>query len=179
MIGAQIPRICSRSSRDLVLARGSSGLRCGHGLLPAPFDPVACHLRSHRSDIPHLNRSGPPPHASLQMLSFSPSPQHHHSSATTGEVPFPSKATRKYFTHTTPSSKLRITHPYARLYAKKDETKRRRIWNHAHEKLIFSPYELWVLRPTLLPPAFSSPAQINPWRAPQAYDISRQPRGLY
>ncbi|KAF4623472.1 hypothetical protein D9613_001872 [Agrocybe pediades] len=37
---------------------------------------------------------------------------------------------------------IQITHPYARLFAKKDEVKRRKIWNHALEKLIFSPYEL-------------------------------------
>ncbi|KAF8898674.1 hypothetical protein BD779DRAFT_1666474 [Infundibulicybe gibba] len=35
-----------------------------------------------------------------------------------------------------------ITHPYARLNAKRDEVKRRRIWNHTLEKFIFSPYEL-------------------------------------
>ncbi|KAF8912732.1 hypothetical protein CPB84DRAFT_1759355 [Gymnopilus junonius] len=41
--------------------------------------------------------------------------------------------------------KFRIPHPYARLFAKKDETKRRKIWNHVLEKLIFSPYELSTL----------------------------------
>ncbi|TFK41088.1 hypothetical protein BDQ12DRAFT_663963 [Crucibulum laeve] len=40
------------------------------------------------------------------------------------------------------SSKISITHPYARLFAKKDEVKRRKIWNHALEKALFSPYEL-------------------------------------
>ncbi|KAF9531996.1 hypothetical protein CPB83DRAFT_881131 [Crepidotus variabilis] len=35
-----------------------------------------------------------------------------------------------------------IPHPYARLFAKKDEVKRRKIWNHVHEKSIFSPFEL-------------------------------------
>lgn len=34
-----------------------------------------------------------------------------------------------------------IAHPYARLYAKKEE-KRRKIWNHALEKSLFTPYEL-------------------------------------
>ncbi|KDR85065.1 hypothetical protein GALMADRAFT_24833, partial [Galerina marginata CBS 339.88] len=38
--------------------------------------------------------------------------------------------------------KIQIAHPYARLFAKKDEVKRRKIWNHALEKFIFSPYEL-------------------------------------
>ncbi|KAF9453747.1 hypothetical protein P691DRAFT_644437, partial [Macrolepiota fuliginosa MF-IS2] len=45
----------------------------------------------------------------------------------------------------TSSSKLCIAHPYARLFAKKDDTKRRRIWNHALEKTIFNPYELSTL----------------------------------
>lgn len=43
-------------------------------------------------------------------------------------------------------SKLDISHPYARLYAKKEEGKRRKIWNHALEKALFSPYELCVFR---------------------------------
>lgn len=37
-----------------------------------------------------------------------------------------------------------IPHPYARLFAKKDEVKRRKIWNHALEKFFFTPYELSV-----------------------------------
>ncbi|PPQ71338.1 hypothetical protein CVT24_012079 [Panaeolus cyanescens] len=41
-----------------------------------------------------------------------------------------------------PSTKQSHLHnPYARL-AKKEEVKRRRIWNHAFEKAIFTPYEL-------------------------------------
>jgi len=59
---------------------------------------------------------------------------------------------RPYFTQST-SRRLRIAHPYARLLAKKDDTKRRRIWNHALEKFIFNPYELYampVLRQKLL-----------------------------
>jgi len=48
---------------------------------------------------------------------------------------------RSYFTQSS-SRRLRIAHPYARLLAKKDDTKRRRIWNHALEKFIFNPYEL-------------------------------------
>lgn len=34
-----------------------------------------------------------------------------------------------------------VPHPYARIYAKKD-AKRRRIWNHALEKSVFSPLQL-------------------------------------
>ncbi|KAG6911914.1 hypothetical protein DXG01_000161 [Tephrocybe rancida] len=40
------------------------------------------------------------------------------------------------------STRLGIAHPYARLYAKKEEVKRRKIWNHALEKSLFSPYEI-------------------------------------
>jgi hypothetical protein len=36
-----------------------------------------------------------------------------------------------------------VAHPYARLYAKKDSTKRhRKIWNHALEKSLFNSHEL-------------------------------------
>ena len=45
---------------------------------------------------------------------------------------------------TTCRPSLQISHPYARLFAKKDEVKRRKIWNHALEKSIFTPYELYV-----------------------------------
>ncbi|KAF8807474.1 hypothetical protein BYT27DRAFT_7189544 [Phlegmacium glaucopus] len=37
---------------------------------------------------------------------------------------------------------VQISHPYARLFAKKDEVKRRKIWNHALEKSLFNPFEL-------------------------------------
>jgi len=40
---------------------------------------------------------------------------------------------------------VQISHPYARLFAKKDEVKRRKIWNHALEKSLFSPFELSTL----------------------------------
>ncbi|KAF8745540.1 hypothetical protein AX14_006863 [Amanita brunnescens Koide BX004] len=43
------------------------------------------------------------------------------------------------------STRMNIAHPYARLFAKKDEVKRRKIWNHALEKAIFSSYELSTL----------------------------------
>ncbi|KAM6498171.1 hypothetical protein JOM56_006119, partial [Amanita muscaria] len=42
-------------------------------------------------------------------------------------------------------SRVNIQHPYARLFAKKDEVKRRKIWNHALEKSLFTPYELSTL----------------------------------
>ncbi|KAG2044779.1 hypothetical protein BDR03DRAFT_1086373 [Suillus americanus] len=40
------------------------------------------------------------------------------------------------------ASRFTIAHPYARLYAKKDGSKRRKIWNHVLEKQLFSPQEL-------------------------------------
>jgi hypothetical protein len=43
------------------------------------------------------------------------------------------------------ASRFTIAHPYARLYAKKDGSKRRKIWNHVLEKQLFSPQELYVL----------------------------------
>jgi hypothetical protein len=43
-------------------------------------------------------------------------------------------------------SEIVIAHPYARLYAKKNATgaKRRKIWNHALEKSVFSAHEMYV-----------------------------------
>ncbi|GLB36213.1 hypothetical protein LshimejAT787_0305010 [Lyophyllum shimeji] len=41
-----------------------------------------------------------------------------------------------------PTPRVNIAHPYARLYAKKEQVKRRKIWNHALEKSLFSPYEI-------------------------------------
>lgn len=41
-----------------------------------------------------------------------------------------------------PESRITIAHPYARLHAKKDSSKRRKIWNHVLEKQLFSPQEL-------------------------------------
>ncbi|KAF8640923.1 hypothetical protein AX17_000571 [Amanita inopinata Kibby_2008] len=43
------------------------------------------------------------------------------------------------------STRTSIAHPYARLFAKKDEVKRRKIWNHALEKSLFTPYQLSTL----------------------------------
>ncbi|KAH7883651.1 hypothetical protein F5I97DRAFT_1814249 [Phlebopus sp. FC_14] len=40
------------------------------------------------------------------------------------------------------ANRITIAHPYARLYAKKDGSKRRKIWNHVLEKQLFSPQEL-------------------------------------
>ena len=40
-------------------------------------------------------------------------------------------------------SRFHVAHPYARLVAKKDD-KRRKIWNHALEKSVFTPFEMFV-----------------------------------
>ncbi|KAJ3524135.1 hypothetical protein NMY22_g11138 [Coprinellus aureogranulatus] len=40
------------------------------------------------------------------------------------------------------SARIQIAHPYSRMHAKKGEVKRRKIWNHALEKHIFSPFEI-------------------------------------
>jgi hypothetical protein len=41
--------------------------------------------------------------------------------------------------------RVNIAHPYARLYARKEGAKRRKIWNHALEKSLFNPHELLVV----------------------------------
>ncbi|KAG2366598.1 hypothetical protein BDR07DRAFT_463491 [Suillus spraguei] len=58
------------------------------------------------------------------------------SSDTTSSVEHPSRD------HSHRASRFTIAHPYARLYAKKDGSKRRKIWNHVLEKQLFSPQEL-------------------------------------
>jgi len=51
----------------------------------------------------------------------------------------------EYQTRPSHNPRIKIAHPYARLFAKKEEVKRRKIWNHALEKSLFSPYELSTL----------------------------------
>lgn len=50
----------------------------------------------------------------------------------------------KFRPSSTASQRTQIAHPYARLFAKKDEVKHRKTWNHALEKSIFDPTELYV-----------------------------------
>ncbi|KAG8219866.1 hypothetical protein J3R82DRAFT_845 [Butyriboletus roseoflavus] len=58
-------------------------------------------------------------------------------------IPEPSSAVQHPARDTGRSaSRITIAHPYARLYAKKDGSKRRKIWNHVLEKQLFSPQEL-------------------------------------
>lgn len=40
------------------------------------------------------------------------------------------------------TSRADVGHPYARLYTRRESTKRRKIWNHAHEKALFTPQEI-------------------------------------
>ncbi|KIJ21688.1 hypothetical protein PAXINDRAFT_95211 [Paxillus involutus ATCC 200175] len=60
-------------------------------------------------------------------ITFSPSPR---------SVEHPARDTDRT------AGRITIAHPYARLYAKKDGSKRRKIWNHVLEKQLFSPQEL-------------------------------------
>lgn len=66
-----------------------------------------------------------------------------------------------------PHLRTTIPHPYARLYAKKDGAKRRRIWNHALEKSLFSAHELYVfLIPVSVSPVPDRPEIVRPWAPP-------------
>jgi hypothetical protein len=92
--------------------------------------------------------NAPSPASTSTQYSASPSPpqdfvQNHQAYQT----PYPAIATPRLSkprsSKSAASSKqIQIAHPYARLLAKKDEVKRRKIWNHALEKFIFSAYEL-------------------------------------
>ncbi|KIK94918.1 hypothetical protein PAXRUDRAFT_419167 [Paxillus rubicundulus Ve08.2h10] len=89
---------------------------------PKIFDP---------HPIPDL-KPGIPPISSFpdDGISFSPSPR---------SVEHPARDTDRT------AGRITIAHPYARLYAKKDGSKRRKIWNHVLEKQLFSPQELFAL----------------------------------
>jgi hypothetical protein len=63
------------------------------------------------------------------------------------------------------SPRVNIAHPYARLYAKKEGTKRRKIWNHALEKSLFSPHELLVFMP-LCYVKYQLHIPARPWEPP-------------
>ncbi|KAG2154913.1 hypothetical protein DEU56DRAFT_725474, partial [Suillus clintonianus] len=68
-------------------------------------------------------------------LSESPVSAYHSSDTSSVEHPSRDNSHRA-------ASRFTIAHPYARLYAKKDGSKRRKIWNHVLEKQLFSPQEL-------------------------------------
>ncbi|KAF9015232.1 hypothetical protein BDQ17DRAFT_1340706 [Cyathus striatus] len=107
---------------------------------PAPlsFTPDVRHPPFPTQQPTHYSSPfDPPPHAWL-----SPSSQQLRSSSSTptrDSYRRPSSVTRS---SSKPDPKINIIHPYARLFAKKDDVKRRKIWNHALEKSLFSPYEL-------------------------------------
>lgn len=61
------------------------------------------------------------------------------------------------------ASRITIAHPYARLYAKKDGSKRRKIWNHVLEKQLFSPQELSVYLSSKGISTFNVPFLDPPW----------------
>lgn len=66
------------------------------------------------------------------------------SSGASGAESSPSPTGTRTRTGTTGNpSRFHVAHPYARLVAKKDD-KRRKIWNHALEKSVFTPFEMFV-----------------------------------
>ncbi|KAF8973992.1 hypothetical protein BDZ97DRAFT_1912435 [Flammula alnicola] len=93
----------------------------------------SCPLR--RAPAPNL-RPITPPNLSNQHLQ--PTSTYHLHTAD----PAPRLSKPRPGKSVTPSKQTQIAHPYARLFAKKDEVKRRKIWNHALEKSIFDPKEL-------------------------------------
>lgn len=58
--------------------------------------------------------------------------------------PSPTGTRNRAGTTPSPSARFHVAHPYARLVAKKDD-KRRKIWNHALEKSVFTPFEISTL----------------------------------
>ncbi|KII93227.1 hypothetical protein PLICRDRAFT_49298 [Plicaturopsis crispa FD-325 SS-3] len=76
--------------------------------------------------------------ADVYPPSYSPQPPpytlHPRNSSTGSGGEFPGTAR--------PFARSTIAHPYARLANKKDAGKRRKIWNHALEKSLFTPHEL-------------------------------------
>ncbi|KAL4064895.1 hypothetical protein V8B97DRAFT_1183389 [Scleroderma yunnanense] len=89
--------------------------------------PPACYLQYTTHHSPFVTRK----HSSRHSSEIS-SPGFPESGI---EIP-PAAPLDKY------ESRIAIPHPYARLYAKKDSSKRRKIWNHVLEKQLFTPQEL-------------------------------------
>lgn len=112
-------------------------------LHPSPPDPS---LPAYHNDPPPSYYNTPPayssrPHDQKNPLLVSSFPDDGISFA-----PAPNQTSVQHPARDTCRSATRITiaHPYARLYAKKDGSKRRKIWNHVLEKQLFSPQELSV-----------------------------------
>jgi len=74
----------------------------------------------------------------LQAPSLLPAFDYRFPVSETIEIPEPSQGSQGG------RSRLAIAHPYARLFSKKDGAKRRKIWNHALEKSVFTPQEMYV-----------------------------------
>lgn len=70
-------------------------------------------------------------------------------------------------------------YPYARINAKKEEVKRRRIWNHALEKSLFSPYELCVVSVHLGVVQRLTQQQVDDWRAAAEVHLYCQSRSTH
>ena len=119
----------------LTAIRTSPRSRYIHGPTLA-FHPAMYHP-SYESSSSSSTASSPPPYDYYPPTAFvDPHQQHylHH------PQPFPKSRPQKAARHV----QVQISHPYARLFAKKDEVKRRKIWNHALEKNLFNPFELQV-----------------------------------
>ncbi|KAG2159933.1 uncharacterized protein EDB93DRAFT_1112575 [Suillus bovinus] len=90
------------------------------------------HYSTHQRTSPYLFPHEP----SFIKSRLSESPVSTDKSSDTSSVEHPSRDNSHR------ASRFTIAHPYARLYAKKDGSKRRKIWNHVLEKQLFSPQEL-------------------------------------
>ncbi|KAH7915825.1 hypothetical protein BJ138DRAFT_997141 [Hygrophoropsis aurantiaca] len=106
----------------------------------SPTDSAHSALPLYSNDPPPYPYPSPPSYpfppdqtTSAQYLDFpsdsSPSPS--------SDLPAPSHREPKRS-----AARITIAHPYARLYAKKDGSKRRKIWNHVLEKQLFNSQEL-------------------------------------
>ncbi|TFY83602.1 hypothetical protein EWM64_g428 [Hericium alpestre] len=96
---------------------------------PSSTTSKSSPTNSECSDVPVVSRSPKPAKGFLETPSLLP-PVHEYSahldSLTSRSIP----------------AQLAHTHPYARLVSKKDGSKRRKIWNHALEKSIFTSQEI-------------------------------------
>ncbi|KAG6336936.1 hypothetical protein ID866_2130 [Astraeus odoratus] len=123
----------------------SSASSCSSPSSPPP------PLPAYNSDSPpgyYLPDSSPPsysfPSRSLTTLDVKRESSRHSSISSSG---FPDSGidlplTAPLENPSRAATRITIAHPYARLYAKKDGSKRRKIWNHVLEKQLFSPQEL-------------------------------------
>lgn len=96
---------------------------------PSPINP--------NFNIPSLNPISP------YYTPYQEQPQHDQPTYVSRREPTPWLNKSRITKRPTHPKKVEIAHPYARLYSKEKETKRRKIWNHALEKSIFTPLEMY------------------------------------